>query len=438
MTANVYQQILDIDITEASGVRALVKGDPSKKTEGHVRVHESTGTSQAKNLFQNVEIPAHKLKSYKLAEALFDNYDLLSSVADDITPEEDKEVEDLLQFVIAQAPMKLARDYIASRTGRVLSDEAWYAKVRETWFRPFAVGSSPTRSGFEHVFLGEWKSGGNSVGGLHWWYFYYTKMDSIEYRGAIYDNTQEGFIIPEIATMSFSWEVGGQKLFKRIGGFLVGPSVEGLMAMGMVRASDDAAAPNVAVLEGAEIEFRMFKSEDRRSVNTFFPVFKRVLMGTTAQRTIVDEPDVTTTTVPAREPVRVTVPGGGKVEESTGGVRIIGALVNPEGDDAGRESVTLMNLFGKESVNLKGWRIVAPNKSFMEFGDVELVSGESMTFQFPARGPVQLSNRGGTISLLDGAGNTVQSVVYEREVARVQGLVLMWDRARKLINPAIV
>lgn len=420
---DIYQRIYDADVNDGSGVQAFFKGSQTG-SDGHVIVTESVDESAVRDLLSEVFIPESKKRSYDLAEALFDNYDLLSSVRDEITPEEAAEVDELLDYIVDRAPMALARDYIEKESGRPFSDAAWYALVKETWFRPFAIGSSPTRSGFEHVFLGEWKARSSSVGGLHWWYYYFAKMDKMDYGGAKYGNAdpRSGIAIPEIATMTFAWDVGARTIYKRIGGFFIGLSVEGLMAMGMVRSSNIISAPNIAQIQGAELDLKLFKSPDNRSVNTFYPVFRRALISV-----------VTPTVDPAPPTFKPVTPTGVNGNRSKTLIRLISVLANPAGQDEGHELVTLLNLHS-EVVNLQGWRVVGPNKSFLSFGNVSLEPGNARTFSLPSRKSLQLSNKGGSVSVKNPEGNVVQSLEYSARDAGVQGAVLIWDGSSKLIR----
>lgn len=417
---NIYQQIYDADIASASGLPALVTGESTSEASGYVVVTESEQASSVEDVIATHLIPPSKQRSYQLAEALFDNYDLDSSIPDDITFEEAAEVDDLLMEIVDSPPMALARKFIEAGSARTLTDQSWYARVKDTWFRPFTVSSSPTRSGFEHVFLGEAKDG--KVGGLHWWYFYLNKMKDTDYRGAVYSNVAQGIAIPELATLSFTWNVGGQRLVKDIGGFFVGISVEGLMAMGMVRAAEDAPAPNIVVLQGAEVELKMFKSDDRRSVNTFYPVFRRTVSTVRTSTT-----DTSADLAPAPSESKAVANG---TEQSA--VRLLAVMANPAGDDTGRENVTMINVSMQRAL-LLGWSVVGPNQSALKFGEVWLEPGEARTFQVPSKGSLQLSNKGGQIKVVDAKGRVVQTVQYSSEAARVQGGVLLWNVAGELV-----
>lgn len=109
--------------------------------------------------------------------------------------------------------------------------------------------------------------------------------------------------------------------------------------------------------------------------------------------------------------------------EPDGRVRIVAALVNPEGHDPGRESVTLVNTT-PEAVDLSGWRIADRNKNSSELSGT-LGAGEAAGMKLDGRG-AQLGNKGGIISLLDPDGLKVDGVSYTRDQARRQGWTLVF------------
>ena len=101
------------------------------------------------------------------------------------------------------------------------------------------------------------------------------------------------------------------------------------------------------------------------------------------------------------------------------GVRIVAALVNPAGDDAGRETVTLLNA-RPDPVDLAGWSIAnGAGASFALTGPV-VASGD--TARIAVSDPmVPLSNQGGTINLLDPDGMKVDGVSYTKAQVSAQG-----------------
>lgn len=394
--STIYQDIYDADVKQGNGVPAYVKGQASSasNTVGFVIVSESqkSETVTGKDVFDKVHVPDSKMTTYKLANALFDNYELHSSDSEHTTPQEQEEIQALLDAIVGTPPMSVARQYVESKSGTTMSDDEWRAHIKKTWFESFPVGGSPSRSGFEHVFLAEWK-GRDGIGGLHWWWFYAQKMSEMTYEGVDYgrqaDNAS-GTLIPEVVTMDFKWKLsdGVTTLTKEPkGGFLVGLSVEGLMAMGIVRAMSPSGTVTTSI-QGASIDFKMYKDAGR--INTFYPVFKRI--GT------------------------------------AGGYRLISAMVNSEGNDVGHEKITMLNMFGEDSESLLGWRVIGPNGSYMEFNDIVLGVGEAKTFTIDiTEATLQLRNRAGVIQVTNADGIVVQTAAYDQATAKTQGAVLMWN-----------
>jgi hypothetical protein len=105
-------------------------------------------------------------------------------------------------------------------------------------------------------------------------------------------------------------------------------------------------------------------------------------------------------------------------------VRIIAALVNPKGDDPGRESVTLINAT-PAPVDLTGWVIVDKNKKRSAISPAVLAPGETHKVLLDGKG-AQLSNKGGIISLLDDKGLKIDGISYTKSAARKQGWTLVF------------
>lgn len=95
-------------------------------------------------------------------------------------------------------------------------------------------------------------------------------------------------------------------------------------------------------------------------------------------------------------------------------VRIVAALVNPQGADEGKETVTLVNTTPKK-VSLKGWKIANRlNQTHELSGEVD--ANAPLLVRLPAN--FQLTNNGGTITLINDKGMKVDGVSYTRADAR--------------------
>jgi uncharacterized protein YukJ len=101
-----------------------------------------------------------------------------------------------------------------------------------------------------------------------------------------------------------------------------------------------------------------------------------------------------------------------------GVVRIVAAMVNPNGGAPERESVLLLNA-SPQAVDLTGWRLADRLSNVCSLPSVRLDAGAALTVVL--RDPMQLSNKGGSITLLDKAGLKVAGVAYTAEQAQREG-----------------
>jgi hypothetical protein len=122
--------------------------------------------------------------------------------------------------------------------------------------------------------------------------------------------------------------------------------------------------------------------------------------------------------LPGAEPI----PAGGAPEAGGGTtsvthpiVYIERALVNPVGDDPGKEVVVIGNTT-TDSIDLTGWSIVDKNNHIEVLRGVLLPGGESRRVVLSG-GAAQLSNKGGMIILKNPAGEQVHAVSYSKEDA---------------------
>ena len=102
-------------------------------------------------------------------------------------------------------------------------------------------------------------------------------------------------------------------------------------------------------------------------------------------------------------------------------IRIVGALVNDTASPE-RETITLLNTADR-AVDLAGWSIADTLKRRMALSG-GIARGGTLTIVVEK--PVELSNRGGLITLLDERGVKVHGVSYTREQARTPGLTVVF------------
>ncbi|OLP16562.1 hypothetical protein BST81_20405 [Leptolyngbya sp. 'hensonii'] len=104
--------------------------------------------------------------------------------------------------------------------------------------------------------------------------------------------------------------------------------------------------------------------------------------------------------------------------------RIIAAMVNPRSEDPGREFVTILNI-ADQALDLTGWQILdKQDKADTLSGSLQ--PGEAAIFRLSGKG-AQLSNKGGTITLLDSRGLKVDGVAYTKDEAKAEGKPIVFS-----------
>src|SRR5262245_6157558 len=104
--------------------------------------------------------------------------------------------------------------------------------------------------------------------------------------------------------------------------------------------------------------------------------------------------------------------GGGETHPAFPNVYVERALINPAGDDPGKEVVVIGNTT-TSAVDLTGWSIVDKNNAAEVLGGVLLPAGGSVSVVLSGGG-AQLSNKGGTIRLINPAGVLIHAVSYSK------------------------
>jgi uncharacterized protein YukJ len=132
----------------------------------------------------------------------------------------------------------------------------------------------------------------------------------------------------------------------------------------------------------------------------------------------------TNNTTGDRLPGAQPIPPGGFLPDISEGPSIVShpivyierALINPVGDDVGKEVVVIGNTT-TSSVDLTGWSIVDRNNHAEVLSGLLLPPGESRRVVLSGTA-VQLGNKGGTIRLKNPAGDQVHAVSYSKEDAQ--------------------
>ncbi|RCJ32873.1 hypothetical protein A6770_18260 [Nostoc minutum NIES-26] len=111
------------------------------------------------------------------------------------------------------------------------------------------------------------------------------------------------------------------------------------------------------------------------------------------------------------------------IPPTTAAIRILAALVNPFGDDIGKETVSLINT-SPEKVELNGWALADRLKRRQSLNGI-INPGEVVRVSLGKDG-IQLDNNGGIISLLDDKGTKIDGVSYTKKDSEKQGWTIVF------------
>ncbi|QDY85957.1 hypothetical protein FQU75_22910 [Paenibacillus polymyxa] len=291
-----FEEIWQADM-DGNGVLPLIKGvsDSDRNDEkGYVIVDMDPFSGRGGrgernrevNVLTNVTIPEEKMASYNIFQKFHNNYDWHEKENDPVTEEEENEIRELLEFSIKTPPMKIVRDYALEKKiiSNGTSDEEWLEQLKDIWFGQYQRNST---SAFEHIFMGEQK--GTELNGHHFWYHYYINdgpfevthvRDAIHFLKTVEVVRAEQSHLAEVITIKYNYEEvdsAGNKtvLQKKKGGFFVGTSTEGLIALGTAAFFDG--RENVPIeLNGEKYDLAVFKAQDDPTkLRTFFPKIKQ-------------------------------------------------------------------------------------------------------------------------------------------------------------------
>lgn len=122
--------------------------------------------------------------------------------------------------------------------------------------------------------------------------------------------------------------------------------------------------------------------------------------------------------VPKAVPAPVTkIPAGPPATPALPGVVIVAALANP--GTAAHQTVTLLNLTPKP-VNLSGWSLVDGQGQSLKLAGQMLAAGDTARIDLSGQA-LQLSNQGGTLTLLDPNGLKIHGVAYTQQATGLKG-----------------
>jgi poly(U)-specific endoribonuclease len=138
-------------------------------------------------LFASVSPQALSRPTYKLFQALLDNYKAETGATETISDQERSEAYAFLKAIMQTAPMQLCHKYLLAKgADDVPEDPSDFIKLMyKIWFELYNRDSNRDSSGFEHVFVGEVQDG--KISGFHNWIQFYRQEQKgdVDYRGYV-------------------------------------------------------------------------------------------------------------------------------------------------------------------------------------------------------------------------------------------------------------
>ncbi|AWP08645.1 putative poly(U)-specific endoribonuclease-C-like isoform 4 [Scophthalmus maximus] len=182
-------------------------------------------------LFSNVnEIKLKNMTTTSWFMKLLDNYEHSTGVTERVTTEEQNEINLFLDAVLQTEVMKRAHTYLVSK-GKSNSDLRMFKRqLNLIWFNLYRRqrNTGLDSSGFEHVFVGETKSGAEIIGFHNWIQFYLQEKNShLDYKGYKARDHDLPDQDDHVLNLQFSWH----GLVKPVGSAFIGTSPEFEMAL---------------------------------------------------------------------------------------------------------------------------------------------------------------------------------------------------------------
>ncbi|GAA6217646.1 poly(U)-specific endoribonuclease-C-like [Lates japonicus] len=228
--SSLFNELWRLDVNRMSPVidyTISVQGRASFVSQGSHVVQDHA----SQPLFSNVN--ENKLKNTtttSLFMKLLDNYERSTGVTERVTAEEQTETNLFLDAVLQTEVMKRAHRYLVSK-GQSSSDLRLFKnQLNLIWFHLYhrQRNTGLDSCGFEHVFVGETKSGTEIIGFHNWIQFYLQEknrhLDYKGYKAREHDLPDQD---DHVLNLQFSWH----GVVKPVGSAFIGTSPEFEMAI---------------------------------------------------------------------------------------------------------------------------------------------------------------------------------------------------------------
>uniref|UniRef100_A0A3Q2QFF0 Uridylate-specific endoribonuclease n=1 Tax=Fundulus heteroclitus TaxID=8078 RepID=A0A3Q2QFF0_FUNHE len=215
---------------------------------------------------------AHLVLCFALADfmKLLDNYERSTGITERVTPEELTEISLFLDAVLETQVMKRAHQYLVSK-GKSSSDSRQFkSQLNLIWFHLYhrQRNTGPDSCGFEHVFVGETKSGTEIIGFHNWVQFYLQEKNShLDYKGYKARDHDLPDQDDHVLNLQFSWH----GVVKPVGSAFIGTSPEFEMALFTVLFLINTERSTTALVNIDQCQMELVVIRQGRCLGTAYP-----------------------------------------------------------------------------------------------------------------------------------------------------------------------
>lgn len=222
-------------------------------------------------LFSNVsESKLRNITTFSHFMNLLDNYERSTGVIEQVSTEELREINLFLDAVLQTQVMKRAHQYLVSK-GQSSSDLRLFKnQLNLIWFHLYhrERNTGLDSCGFEHVFVGETKSGTELIGFHNWVQFYLQEKNRhLDYKG--YKARQHD--LPDhddhVLNLQFSWH----GLVKPVSSAFIGTSPEFEMAVYTIIFLMNTERTTTVLVDIDQCQVELVVIRHGRSIGTAFP-----------------------------------------------------------------------------------------------------------------------------------------------------------------------
>ncbi|XP_041852110.1 poly(U)-specific endoribonuclease-C [Melanotaenia boesemani] len=222
-------------------------------------------------LFSNVsESKLRNITTFSHFMNLLDNYEWSTGVTEQVSTEELREINLFLDAVLQTQVMKRAHQYLVSK-GQSSSDLRLFKnQLNLIWFHLYhrERNTGLDSCGFEHVFVGETKSGAELIGFHNWVQFYLQEKNRhLDYKG--YKARQHD--LPDhddhVLNLQFSWH----GLVKPVSSAFIGTSPEFEMAVYTIIFLMNTGRTTTVLVDIDQCQVELVVIRHGRSIGTAFP-----------------------------------------------------------------------------------------------------------------------------------------------------------------------